>query len=446
MDRPVTFARDSHTWSDAGWSDAGCGSLTRREWVRFGVGAGLSTSRLFAAPAAPANVILIVATGVGSGDLGCYGNTFNRTPNLNRLAQQGARFSCAYTAAPDEPSARFGLISGQPRTADLERNAVLLREGSLARRMKKSGRRTAVLGTWNIPDLLPNRADFDDFRGNRGGQIDYFTHRNPNGDDDWWHNDKPDMEMGYAPDVISRYAIEFIDKNRSKPFGLYLPYQSVHPPLQGPGDAAIRDVGPIAVDGPPVDPRIRYRTMLEVVDDGVGRVVRLLERLSLLEKTLLVFTSSRGAVPPGSNGGLRGHGGELWEGGLRVPLLLRQPGGHRAVPAGSVIEDPVTLYDVVPTLVDFVRGEEKPSAEPGAGISLWPRLVTGRAVPSRTLVWRAGQASTQSAAVRVGDWKLIVRSGEEPFLANLSQDPGEQTNLASREPERVKQMLALLPS
>jgi arylsulfatase A len=266
--------------------------------------------------------------------------------------------------------------------------------------------------------------------------VDYHSHIDGAGIDDWWRGVEKVPEDGYVTDLITEHAVDFIERYRNRPFCLYLPHEAPHYPYQG------RDDPPERLPGGGQDAKTQgaeikraYREMVEAMDQSVGRVVETIRELGLERDTFLFFCSDNGANQRGSNGPLRGFKGSLWEGGHRVPAIACWPG---RIEPGTTCDETVLGMDLFPTMIS-VAGVRLPKGFQLDGVDLLDVLTKGRRLPERALFW----AYRQQEAVRRGPWKLLVQ-GEKERLFHLDDDLGEEHDLASRYPERVEGLRAEL--
>ena len=422
------------------------------------------------------NIVLILADDLGYGDLSSYGSDFFRTPHLDQLAKQGMRFTDAYANSPNCAPTRAALLSGQyaPRTGiytvnSSERGPVAERvlvptknqrslEPSvvtLAEAIRDAGYKTAHMGKWHLgegAETGPLGQGFDvNLAGTqRGHPASYFSpYSNPE------LSDGPDGE--YLTERLTSEAIGFIESNQAQPFFLYLPYYTVHTPIQPNGDDLVRmeDREPGQVHTNP-----RYGAMVEGMDAQIGRILVALDRLKLTENTIVVFASDNGGKSPETDMlPLRGSKGMLYEGGIRVPFIVRWPG---VTTAATESHEPVLTFDLYPTLV-AAAGGKLPKDTPIDGRDLAPVLADSTANLDREAIYwhfpaylhgyksmseegpRPGWRATPSSAMRAGEWKLIQSFETDTFeLYNLAEDPGEQTNQAEARPEVLKRLKAQL--
>jgi arylsulfatase A-like enzyme len=421
----------------------------------------LGSALLPASEATRPNVIIILADDLGYGDLGCYGHARHRTPHLDRLAAEGLRFTDFHSNGAMCSPTRAALLTGlyQNRfgrnfesalsNRDDRDNGLPLEATTLAELLRERGYATGAFGKWHLgyePPFLPTRQGFEEFRGLLSGDGDHHTHRDRAGRADWWHNEERVQESGYTAELLTRHSIAFLERNRERPFFLYLAHLAIHFPWQGPQDPPHRtaernyesDKFGLIPDPGNVAPHLQ--AMVESLDAGVGAVMAALRRLQLDSRTLVFFTSDNGGYinyPPkfrkiSSNGPLRGQKTDLYEGGHRVPGIAWWPG--RIAPGTTAAT--ALSFDLFPTLLNLA-GVLPPVHD---GTDLAPLLFAGRPLPDRTLFWRAGPRK----AVRRGPWKLVQQGDEAPQLFNLTDDVGESRDLATREPARVADFQAAL--
>ncbi len=398
---------------------------------------------LLAGPAAARpNVVLILTDDMGYADLGCYGGKDIRTPNTDRLAKQGTRLTSFYSNGPVCTPTRAALMTGRwQQRVGLEwaiypgekKPGLPASETCVARMLRDAGYRTGMFGKWHLgyrPEYGPNAHGFEVFTGLLSGNIDYYSKKQINGDHDWYEDTTPKQEKRYSTDVITDRAVAFIDRHHKEPFFLYVPYNGVHWPFQAPDRPDdVRDRKTWFRGG-----RKDYAAMLERVDLGVGKILAALERHKLAEDTLVLFTNDNGGERNSDNGPLFHHKATLWEGGIRVPCLLRWP-GH--VPAGRVSAQPAITMDLTATLL-AACGVKPPRGRTLDGIDLLPHLKSGKVV-ERTFFWRIDRADRKQWAVRHGDWKYL-RDGGIELLFDLARDPGERKTLAYRHPGTLVQL------
>jgi arylsulfatase A-like enzyme len=411
------------------------------------------------------NVVVILADDLGWADLACYGSTYHRTPNLDGLAARGMRFTDAYAAAPICSPSRAALLTGRyparlnltdwlpgrPDRPDQKLLRPLINQQlppsakTLAAALKEAGYVTGHVGKWHLggEGAGPTQRGFDvNVAGDAAGSPrSYFApFRDKAG------HFMPGLERApegeYLTDRLTAEAEKFLASNHDKPFFLYLAHYAVHIPLRAKAEMTARyKPGPAGQQGNPI-----YAAMIESLDESVGRILKKLDDLKLTGRTIVVFTSDNGGLcvregpntPPTINAPLREGKGYLYEGGLRVPLLVSWPGVTRP---GGVSAAPVCGMDLFPTLLAAcgVKSEDKVD-----GISLVP-LLRGGGRKRDALFWHyphySNQGGRPGAGVRAGDWKLIefYESGRRE-LYDLQNDPGESRNRIAERPETVKEL------
>jgi arylsulfatase A-like enzyme len=447
--------------------------------------AGLIAATSFTFAAEPVtrkpNILFILVDDLGQRDLGCYGSTFYETPNLDRLAKEGARFTDAYAACPVCSPTRASIMSGQwpqrtgvtdyigaPSPDSWNRNTRLrpapysdrlaLNAPTLAKAMKSAGYATFFAGKWHLgPEgWWPENQGFDvnkggcDKGGPYGGKKYFSPYANPR------LSDGPDGE--HLPDRLATETASFIEANKERPFFAYFSFYSVHTPLMAREDLqkkyeakrARLGLSPAwGQEGPREVRLVQEHAVYAAMVLAVGKVLAKLDELGLRENTLVIFTSDNGGLStsegsPTSNLPLRGGKGWIYEGGIREPLIVRWPA---VVKAGRIIGTPVSSPDFFPTFLDVTMTQPQPS-QVVDGMSLLP-LLKGNELPERALFWHyphyGNQGGAPSAAIRRGPWKLIHwMEDDRAELFDLSKDLGEQANLAEKEPQRVAQLRAEL--
>lgn len=392
------------------------------------------------------NIIVILADDLGYGDLSSYGGWIP-TPNLDALAHRGVRLTDFHSSGAVCSPTRAGFMTGlyQQRvgipnvvTAKGHRDKGLSpRFTTIAEVLKKAGYSTAIFGKWHLgydPKYNPIHQGFDRFTGYVSGNVDYFSHLDQTFVYDWWKQDQRVEEQGYTTHLITRHAVDFIQEEREQPFFLYVAYEAVHAPYQGPNDSAVRLPNSMREQRKSKEEiKIAYQQMAQEMDKGIGEMLQAIEKRGIAEQTLVFFFSDNGANPNGSNGKLKGHKGTLWEGGHRVPAFACWPG---KIPAGRTVDQLAISLDLFPTLVE-VAGAEVPSDVHLDGESLLNTLTGNRQPFDRTLYWRHG---TQRA-VRQGSWKLVVEAGrtgnQRVSLFDLATDLQESTDLSSQQREKA---------
>ena len=416
----------------------------------------LITKSLAADAPRPPNIILILMDDMGWRDVGFMGNRFVETPHLDRLAKTGLVFTQAYASAPNCSPTRACLMSGQytprhgiytvvdPRQppgspwhklqaaesqSELDTKCVTIAES-----LRDGGYATAFFGMWNLGrgrtgPMTP---------GGQGFQKVVFPENLGFGKDEYFDDDK-----NYLSDRLTDEVLKFVDDNRERPFFVYLPDHAIHAPFNPKPDLLTKYERKAAANKDRRDDPACAAT-IEAVDQNVGRIMEHLKRRNLSDNTVVIFTSDNGGTqqytPP-----LRGGKGELYEGGIRVPLVVTGPGVKKV---GSKCDSPVSSVDFYPTLLE-VAGIKPPADQPLDGVSLVPLFHGASTLDRKRMFWHfpcyVGRA-TPSSAIREGDFKLIefFEEGGRVEFFNLKQDPNEENNLATRMPDEAAAMLKTL--
>jgi arylsulfatase A len=403
-------------------------------------------SALGAAESTRPNIVFILCDDLGINDLHCYGRQDHRTPHLDQLARDGTRFTSAYAAQSICSPSRAAILTGKtparlhlttylPGRPDSVAQKLLhppiamqvsLEEKTMARYFKAAGYATAAIGKWHIggAGFGPKEHGFDVVETGPVNTTPSAT------------------EGGKGEYALTDFAVRFIETNRDRPFLLYLAHNTPHIPFTARPER-------VAANAKAFEPV--YAAVIETLDDTVGRLLAKLDALGLAGKTMVIISSDNGGlhVPEAAHARIthntpyRAGKGFLYEGGLRIPLIVRWPG---RVPAGRVTDAPVINTDWLPTLLDLA-GLPMP-ASPDA-ISVAP-LLTGRSpAPSRPFFWHFphynNQGGRPGGAMRDGEWKLVeYYDADAPELYRLTNDAGEANNLAAQHPDRVRAMRATL--
>lgn len=395
------------------------------------------------------NIILIMADDMGYGDLSCYGNPEIKTPHLDRLAAEGIRFTDFHSNGTVCSPTRAALLTGkyQQRTGIsfvvtvAKRDIGLgLEERTFAESMKSEGYITGMFGKWHLgydPRFNPIHQGFDEYVGFLAGNVDYHSHVDQAGYEDWWMGDQLVPEEGYTTDIITSHAVNFIKRHQDERFLLYIPHEAPHYPYQGRSSNADRMIGgkpgkDYPVQGSEADYDAMHKEMVEAMDEGIGTIIQTLKDLDLDQNTLVLFCSDNGATRDvGSNAPFRAAKGTVWEGGHRVPAIAWWPETIRPREASN---ETVMSMDFFPTMVEIVGGNIPEGLD---GVSLKGLLLKGESLPKRDLFW---QYNSQRA-IRSGEWKLVSLNPEEtPWLSNLADDPEEAHNLAKDYPDLVREL------
>ena len=390
------------------------------------------------------NIILILADDMGYGDAGCYGGKHLQTPAIDTLADRGLRFTDFHSNAPVCSPTRAALLTGcyQQRCGiegvisakNHREKGLSLENVTFADLLKTADYRTAVFGKWHLgyePRFNPRYQGFDEFVGFVSGNIDYHSHIDQAGVEDWWQDVELIPEEGYSTDLVTSHGLSFIQRHKDKPFCLYLAHECPHYPYQGPNDPADRTVGkPEPILGRRKDRTAAYKEMMESMDTSIDRIVRKINSLDLEKETFIFFCSDNGPTGPGSSGPLKGKKGSLWEGGHRVPGIAYWPSKIRP---GTVTNETALTMDLLPTLASLA-GLSPPTTLKLDGVDLLPLMVGEQPLSERSLFWRF----KNDCAIRKGPWKLI--NGESQSLFHLDDDIGETTNIIRKEQERGKSL------
>lgn len=425
-------------------------TLTRRQLLATAA----APLALSAQTPTPPNIVFILADDLGYADLSCYGRPDFRTPNIDRLAAAGLRFTQAYANSAVCSATRTALITGryqyrlavgleEPLSATSQQRHIGLPPAhpTLPSLLRKAGYRTALLGKWHLgwlPDYGPLKSGYEHFWGFRGGALDYFTHKTgPAGSNtgDLWDDDVPVAQTGYLTDLLGDRAVSLIREYAAgtRPFLLSLHFNAPHWPWEGPSDEAesrrIRAL--MGFDGGTL---ATYARMVERLDFQVGRVMDALDAARVASNTIVVFTSDNGGERFSDVWPFTGRKTDLLEGGLRIPALIRWPGHIRS---GTTDQVAISM-DWMPTLLAAAGTEADPSYPPD-GINLLPLLESGTAPVARKLFWRYHYNSQR--AMRDGDMKWL-KINENTFLFNVVDDPLERANWKDRQPEVYRRLVA----
>lgn len=433
--------------------------MVDRRSVVGGIGAGLLSSPALAAKAdrkaaaAQPNVVFIMADDLGYADLSCTGSRHIRTPVIDSIARQGLAVEQGYASTPICSPTRTALLTGryaqrlavgleEPIGSGTKGLGVPHDQPTLPSVFKAMGYRTGLIGKWHLgdpPEHSPLRHGYDSFLGIVEGGADYFLHRltfggKPAGSG-LVENDKVIERPGYLTDVFGDEAVRTIEAAGDEPFFLSLHFTAPHWPWEGREDEALaRKIGnSFHYDGGSL---AKFREMVEAMDQNVAKVLAALERSGKADNTIVVFTSDNGGERFSDTWPYIGRKGEVLEGGIRVPLLLRWPG---KIKAGGSIAQVMSSMDFLPTLLSLAGGDP---AKAGRfdGIDL-SRQLLGKAAPvERTMFWRM-KADTQ-AAVRQGSWKYVGIGGKE-YLFDLAADARESANAAAANPAKLTELKSL---
>jgi arylsulfatase A-like enzyme len=409
------------------------------------------------------NIVLIFADDMAYGDASCYGGDLIETQNIDKLADEGIKFDTAYSISPVCGPSRVGLLTGTyPGRSGVYWNpdmgGVQLSDDRpiLPIQLKKAGYKTAIVGKWNLDNPswnpMPVEKYFDHTANTMVWEGDYWPdasgHYHGVNDDKygstktnniWGPTSKGDI---YLTDLLTQSACDFIDKNSDAPFFLYLSYNAPHSPLQGKLSHKKR-LSHIKSEALKL-----YASMLLAVDEGVGQVLDTLDKKDIKKDTVVIFLSDNGPAKTnfkglpkewprgemlGSTNGLRGHKGEYFEGGIRVPFIVSWPGN---INLGETSNTPISSLDIYPTL-SAIAGIDLPNSEPFEGVNLLPLLMDKKSEISRDhFFWAGGRIGKNTGAILKDDWKLVINHKGKDFLFNLENDPNERINLIANYPNR----------
>lgn len=416
------------------------------------------------------NIVLVHVDDLGWGDLSVQGQRQFTTPRLDRMAAEGLRFTSYYSGstvcAPSRAALMTGLHTGHARIRGNGDFPLEDEDVTIGEVLKAAGYQTAAIGKWGLgmegTSGRPDRQGFDEAFGYLN-----HTHAHRQYTDRLWKNDRwVDVpSTAYTSDLFTTAALDFIERSKDGPFFLYLAYPVPHAEIRLPDDGLaafkgrftetpfVNEKADATTPVPPYRPSGGYRSqptpraafagMVTRLDAQVGQVLDRLKALGLDERTLVLFTSDNGPHREGgadpeffdSNGPYRGIKRDLYEGGIRVPMIARWPG---TVPAGQTRDTPFAHWDLLPTFADLAGARVPEGLD---GVSMRPALTADGApkTPERTLYWEFHERGFQQAARR-GEWKALRLKPDQPLeLYNLSSDPGEQTNVAAAHPAVVSQ-------
>jgi len=391
------------------------------------------------------NIVLIIADDLGYGELGVQGCTEIPTPHIDSIAKNGTRFTDGYVTCPMCYPSRAGLMTGRHQVRfGIEANppakqsnyGVPATEPMLAERLKKLGYTTGLIGKWHLGcthELTPLRRGFDEFYGIHHGGHSFLPTSKQRTKGPLMRGDQEITEETYLTTALGREAVTFVDRHHRAPFFLCLSFTAVHKPLEAT-EADLKRF-------PDMKPgkRKTHAAMTVSMDDAVGKVLASLRAHDLEKNTLIIFISDNGGFRAiaSRNKPLRGAKWTLFEGGNRVPFAMQWTG---RIPAGKVYEKPVSALDILPTSV-VAAGDTIDPAWKLDGVNLMPFLNgTDKGHPHETLYWRIGARQ----AIRHGNWKMIHERGlKRPALFDLSQDIGERTDLAGKNPEKLAELTTL---
>jgi arylsulfatase A-like enzyme len=430
-------------------------NFSRREFIGGAIAASAGSTAIFNSPVSAStrpNILFILADDLGWADLSCYGRPDYKTPNLDRFATQGIRFTNGYSAAPVCTPTRVGFFTGRyPARLPVGLHEPITQRSQLGERVKTvgiptehptvsslikaQGYETALIGKWHVgylPYYSPLRIGFDEFFGNMSGAVDHFTHKDMTGAADLFEDEVPVERVGYITDLLTDRAVEYFKRPHKNPFYLSLHYTSPHWPWEGPGDIAISKKLKGGYDGFTSGGSLKiYAEMMKSLDAAIGKVLATLSRTGLEKNTLVIFTSDNGGERFSFNWPFRGEKFDVYEGGVRVPAIVRWPGVTRP---GTVSDQPVITMDWTATMIAAAGATPDPKY-PLDGEDVTTVLSLKRPIFDRTFYWR----TYMQGGMRSGKWKYI-REGKNEFLFDLSVDEREQADFKSAQPAVLERL------
>lgn len=406
----------------------------------------------------PPNIIVIMVDDMGYGGVSCFDNKYYKTPQIDALATDGIKLTDFHSNGSVCSPTRAAFITGRyPQRSGLDKvvNAdpkVAMHhiglhddEWTFAEAMKSAGYVTGIQGKWHLgykPQYHPLNHGFDEFNGFISGNIDAHSHQDRMGVQDWWQGIELQDQPGYHTDLITENSLQFIDKHKEKPFFLYVAHGAPHSPFQARGSTIQR--GPDKDTIPSWAPQETYsktpgsqdwlfRHFMLPVDESVGRIREKVEELGIAENTIIWFMSDNGAAKGNyTNSPLtKKLKGSFYEGGHRVPGIVWAP---KLIKPGTISDELILTFDIMPTSMQLA-GITPPAGHQLDGQDVGPAIFENATLPKTMRFWNM----QKSGALRDGHWKLYV-SGKIQQLFNLKEDPQETTDLASKHPERTKEM------
>ena len=408
-----------------------------------------------AEPKAP-NIVYLLVDDLGRADCGFMGGKDIRTPHIDKLAKGGTVLDSFYVQPVCSPT-RAALLTGRYATHTGVYTVVRpgapwglpLAERTLPQALRDAGYATFICGKWHLgefqPEYMPTRRGFDHQYGHMFGAIDYFTHKR-DGKHDWYRDDKPSVEEGYSTHLVAKEACRIIRAQPAeKPLFLYVPFNGIHGPHQVPDSykEPYQDLK---------EPRRTIAGMLAAVDEAVGQITAALDEKGVRQNTLIILSSDNGGPNPGRatmNTPLRAGKGTIYEGGIRACAFASWPG---RIPSGTTNHEPMHAVDWYPTLLKLAGAPAAQKLAPD-GLDIWPVLTQGAKSPHDAILLLGTVPG--KAAVRMGDWKLLLNASEKNAeeapdeeakspgtveLYNLAEDIGERKNLAAAHPDKVKEL------
>jgi len=401
----------------------------------------------------PPNLVFIMSDDMGYADLGCFGARDIRTPHIDRMASRGLRFTDCYANAAICTPTRVGLLTGRYQQrfgSELElplgphnNKTVGLdpQYSELPQSLKRAGYRTGAFGKWHVgwnPEFRPLRHGFDEYFGTLLGNADMYTHRYHDDSEDLWEGNEVVEREGYLTELLAERAVRFVEENADHPFFLYMPFNAVHWPFQPPGRPEQLATAENWKDGVRED----YAAMVESMDAAVGAVVDALERMGVVDNTLIVFTNDNGGERLSDSGPFFHTKGTLYEGGIRVPTVAQWPG---VIPEGATTDQVCATMDFSATMLQAAGAKPRTKLD---GVDLGAVFREPERTFERPLFWRIVREGRSQWAARVGRWKYIDDNtggrGLLELLFDLEDDPGERHNVYYRYQDKAREIRARL--
>lgn len=396
------------------------------------------------------NFVIILADDMGYSDVGAFGSKDIHTPNIDKMVSEGMKFTDFHSNGAVSSPTRCALLTGRYQQRAGVENVLLVNDAldkikgglptneiTFADILRKNGYSTALIGKWHLgykEENNPLNFGFEKYIGFKSGNVDYHSHLNRRGDLDWWDGLELKNMPGYTTSLLTDLSCDYIVENKDRPFCLYIAHAAPHSPLQGPSDGPVREDASNAEKSSGRSNFDIYREMVEELDAGVGKVLRTLDKYGLTKNTLVIFTSDNGPVIEygGSAGQFKGEKGTVWEGGHRVPCVIRMP---ETIKPGRVCDIPLMSFDLFPTILEMAGVNYDDAGKKLDGVSFVNVLRDGN-IKERILFWGIGN---DRYAVRQGNWKMVC-SGKEKSLYNLESDPEESVDVSSKNPAIVQNL------
>lgn len=396
------------------------------------------------------NILLILSDDAGYADFGYTNSGLIQTPNINSLASNGVRFDAGYVTASVCSPSRAGLLTGRYQQRfgheyniggkvigdNPEVKGMAVEEKTMADYMKQLGYSTACFGKWHLGDAdkyHPNNRGFDYFYGSRAGSFSYFTTKGI----EEQMTKVPKRDDIYMTDHLTDKAIDWMGKQKDKPFFIYMAYNAPHTPLHAKKEH-LEKYSYLATNDPKKQATL---AMTESLDENIGKLMSYLKKSGQYDNTLVIFLNDNGGqcdTNHANNAPYNGMKGTLFEGGVRVPFIIQWP---KKIKAGTVYKPMVSALDLLPTFIASAQGRvEIPAKQPLDGSNLIPYLEGAEGVPHDSLYWRR----SATAAIRNNEWKLIRLPNQLPRLYNLNTDISEQHSLTLKNPEKAQDLLKKL--